>query len=250
MLIPRDRLGEEDMVFGRILRGESVDHFETVRRRKDGTLVDVSITVSPIRDASGAIVGASKIARDITARKRIEAELHDLQHRLLSLATMSATILSSPSLDAVLSASITLARDVFATDGYAVWRRDDKGSWRVVRSFGVSDEFAARIVTANAAHGVSSRMALSDHLIVEDVAAAPPVADMRDAYKAEGIASMIAFPLLIRGERTGTMVFYARRRRGFRDVDVQVGTALANLAAAALTTAELYEEQPMPREGP
>jgi signal transduction histidine kinase/ActR/RegA family two-component response regulator len=69
------------------------------------------------------------------------------------------------------------------------------------------------------------------------------IAEMRDAYEIEGIASMIVFPLLIRGERSGTMVFYSRRRREFRDVDVRVGGALANLAAAALTTAELYEEQ-------
>ena len=74
------------------------------------------------------------------------------------------------------------------------------------------------------------------------------VATMRDAYKREGIRSMIVFPLLIRGARSGTMVFYSRRRREFRDVDVQVGAALANLAAAALTTAELYEEQRQARE--
>ena len=78
ILIPPDRLAEEDMVLGRVRRGERVELFDTVRCRKDGTTVHVSLTVSPIRDAAGKIVGASKIARDISDRKRIEDELHAL----------------------------------------------------------------------------------------------------------------------------------------------------------------------------
>ena len=73
-IIPADRQDEEDQVLARIRRGEKVDHFETIRRRKDGSLVDVSLTVSPVRDASGAIVGASKIARDVSERRQVEAE--------------------------------------------------------------------------------------------------------------------------------------------------------------------------------
>src|ERR1041385_2593799 len=72
MVIPADRLSEEDMVLGRIRRGERVEHFETIRRRKDGTLVPVSLAVSPIRDADGTVVGASKIARNIAERQQIE----------------------------------------------------------------------------------------------------------------------------------------------------------------------------------
>src|SRR6185295_6881911 len=116
MLIPPDRLSEEDLVLARIRAGQRVEHFEAVRWRKDGTLVDVSVRVSPIRDAAGAIVGASKIARNISDRKRIEAQLQDVQHRLMGLAGASASILGSPDVDAVLSATIALARDVFSTD--------------------------------------------------------------------------------------------------------------------------------------
>src|ERR1700680_2740327 len=74
-LIPPDRLNEEDLVLAEIRRGQRVEPFETVRWRKDGTVVNVSVTVSPIRDATGTIVGASKIARDISDRKRMETEL-------------------------------------------------------------------------------------------------------------------------------------------------------------------------------
>ena len=75
MLIPPDRAEEEPMILGRIRRGETVDHYETVRQRKDGMLINISLTVSPIKDTHGRIVGASKIARDITERKRAEDAL-------------------------------------------------------------------------------------------------------------------------------------------------------------------------------
>ena len=81
LIIPDDRRSEEDGVLARLRRGERIDHFETVRRRKDGSLVHVSITVSPIRDSSGRIVGASKIARDITERRRIEQQREELLAR-------------------------------------------------------------------------------------------------------------------------------------------------------------------------
>ena len=74
LIIPLERHAEEDDVLARLRRGEIVDHFETVRQRKDGARLTISLTVSPIRDATGRIIGASKIARDITDRKRIEAE--------------------------------------------------------------------------------------------------------------------------------------------------------------------------------
>jgi PAS domain S-box-containing protein len=74
LIIPEERLAEEHDVLSRIRRGEMVDHFETVRITKDGRLLDISLTVSPIRDATGRIVGASKIARDITERRRLEEE--------------------------------------------------------------------------------------------------------------------------------------------------------------------------------
>lgn len=74
-LIPAQRKGEETLILERIAKGQSIEHFETVRLRKDGAEVHVSVTVSPIKDANGRIVGASKIARDITRRKQAEQKL-------------------------------------------------------------------------------------------------------------------------------------------------------------------------------
>jgi PAS domain S-box-containing protein len=85
ILIPADRQHEEPEILARIRRDERVDHYETVRRRKDGTLVDISLTVSPVKDDQGRIVGASKIARDITERKLTEAKLRDSERQLQEL---------------------------------------------------------------------------------------------------------------------------------------------------------------------
>jgi PAS domain S-box-containing protein len=82
MLFPQDLAKDESDILARIRRGESVEHYETVRVRKDGTKIDVSVTISPIRDNSGVIVGASKIARDITARRQVEGQLADQAEEL------------------------------------------------------------------------------------------------------------------------------------------------------------------------
>lgn len=81
-LIPSDRPNEEPEILERIRRGERVDHYETVRRRKDGVRINVSVTISPIRDREGRIVGASKVARDITEQKRMEGELRRYANEL------------------------------------------------------------------------------------------------------------------------------------------------------------------------
>jgi len=77
IIIPPDRQNEEPNILRQIRSGQRVDHFETVRMTKDGRLLDVSVTISPIRDANGVVVGASKIARDITLQKQIKKELQE-----------------------------------------------------------------------------------------------------------------------------------------------------------------------------
>ena len=94
LIIPEDRRAEEDAVIAQIRRGEAVSHFETVRRTKDGRLIDVSLTVSPVRDASGRVTGASKIARDITQQKQMQSALTSTQARLAAIvdSAMDAVI--------------------------------------------------------------------------------------------------------------------------------------------------------------
>jgi len=89
ILIPPDHLEEEPAILERLSRGERIDHYETVRLRKDGTLLDVSLSVSPVRDGTGTIIGASKIARDISLQKHIQ---QDAEKHARVLATLNAAL--------------------------------------------------------------------------------------------------------------------------------------------------------------
>lgn len=92
MLIPPDRQDEEPKIIEQLGRGEPVHHFETQRVRKDGTLVDISLTVSPVKDSDGRVIGASKVARDITASKRVEDALRQSEERFRMLADNMAQL--------------------------------------------------------------------------------------------------------------------------------------------------------------
>jgi PAS domain S-box-containing protein len=98
LLIPEDRQEEEVEILAHLRRGERFDHFETIRRCKDGTLRDISLTLSPVRDGSGRIIGASKIARDITERKQREIQLRESEERFRQLVDVGPQIvwLSGP----------------------------------------------------------------------------------------------------------------------------------------------------------
>jgi PAS domain S-box-containing protein len=98
VLIPEDMQDEEPSILSRIRKGERIDHYETVRRRKDGTLLDISLTVSPIRGPDGKIIGASKVARDISDLKRTlrqrELLLQEMNHRIKNLFALASGVVS------------------------------------------------------------------------------------------------------------------------------------------------------------
>lgn len=94
ILMPPDRVDEEPGILARLRNGQKIDHYETVRMRKDGTLLDISLSVSPMRDSTGRVIGAAKIARDITARKRIEAALSE-ESRILDLLNKTGSVIAS-----------------------------------------------------------------------------------------------------------------------------------------------------------
>jgi PAS domain S-box-containing protein len=121
MLMPPESIEDTELILGKIRRGEKVDHYETRRRRKDGVVIDVSLTVSPIRDSAGRIIGASKIGRDISKQKLIEAERRETERRKDEFLAMLAHELRNP------LASINSAVQLFGkleTEHELEWAKD------------------------------------------------------------------------------------------------------------------------------
>lgn len=117
-LIPEDLHSDEPIILSRIRSGQRIEHFETIRRTKSGDLLDVSLSISPIKDSAGAIIGASKILRDISARKRIENSLIQAE-KIAATGRMAATIaheINNP-LEAVLNLLYLLRPQVTSSEG-------------------------------------------------------------------------------------------------------------------------------------
>lgn len=117
MLIPPDQLDEEPKILGRIRQGERIDHYETVRRRKDGSHLNISLTISPLRTPDGHIFGASKIARDITERARLDG----IQQRLAAIVENSEDAIISKDLNGIITSWNNGAERLFGyTAGEAI----------------------------------------------------------------------------------------------------------------------------------
>ena len=117
MIIPADRQAEEDAILAKLRAGQRVDHFDTVRQAKDGRLIDISVTISPVRDSTGRIIGASKVARDVTSRKQAEKALEDASRYKDEFLAMLAHELRNPL--APISNALQLMRIIDPASGEA-----------------------------------------------------------------------------------------------------------------------------------
>ncbi|MGB9068959.1 MAG: PAS domain S-box protein [Candidatus Acidiferrales bacterium] len=140
MIIPPERRDEELEILARLARGERIEHFDTVRRRKDGTPIDVSLTVSPIRNAAGQIVGASKVARDITERIRAEKAVRESEERFRAIVETTPECVKLVALDGTLEQMNSSGLQMIGADSleavvgrsvYDLVAPEDRGRFRV-----------------------------------------------------------------------------------------------------------------------
>ena len=176
-----------------------------------------------------------------------EARQDDLRRRLMALVAGSGALFESPRLEDVLPAIVALARSLTRADGYAIWRLNAvDGIWEIGASWGVSDGFARSILLSQGAP--ARTVPIVEPLVAEDVGTHPQLQDRQEIYRAEGVLSMLAVPLMIAGVRSGAFTLYYRSRQRFDEVDVETARAIGNLGASAITTAELYDEQRRSRD--
>jgi signal transduction histidine kinase len=156
------------------------------------------------------------------------------------LIDAAAGLTRSLGLGDVLAAILDLSHRMIDADAHAIWRLDTAaGYWKIAQASGLSPEYVAEALHVPAPREEMS----SEPIVAEDVEELPSLSHRREGYRKEGIASMLAMPLRLHGRITGTLVFYYRKRRSFDAVTIRLATALANLAASAISTADLYERE-------
>jgi PAS domain S-box-containing protein/putative nucleotidyltransferase with HDIG domain len=242
MLIPADRSDELPEILTRLMDGESVEHYETVRVRKDGVHLDVSITVSPIKDASGQVVGASSIGRDITERKQAEKRIGRQLEHLAALREIDRVIASSFDMHYNLSWNLDSVTRELGVDAANVLVLNPVSSQL---DYGSAIGFRARISEkAFVRSGQSHAMrAVLDRQVVHipdlnaqsnDLLSARFLAD-------EGFVSYYGVPLIAKGSVKGVLeVFHRRPLKPDQDWLDFLNT-LAGQAALAIDNATLFD---------
>jgi PAS domain S-box-containing protein len=231
LIIPPDRLDEETDILTRLRLGQRIDHFETVRRRKDGKRLDISVTITPIRDSAGHIVGGSKVARDITEHKKVEraiAEAVRQQNALFRLADQlhragSTNEMLAAAFEAMFTAlecdraSILLADDERAMR-FASWRGLSEGYWKAVEGHTVwrADEPNPQPIC------------------IADIERASLDDSLKTTIWNEGIRSLAFIPLMTNGALIGKSVIYFNTPHEFCEKEIDLGLTIARQLAFAI----------------
>lgn len=212
LLIPPERQHEEPRILERIRRGDRIDHYETVRRRKDGSLFDISVTVSPLRDKTGKIIGASKIARDISERIQNERR-RNAQYTVANLLAGSVSIeeIGPHVIEAVATVGNWIAGSIwlrdFAHDRLAcaiTWHQESPGL----------AEFAeiSRATVLQGEQGLPSRVLDSRRPIwIEDITNDANFPRASNAQKAQ-LKGAFLFPLIAEGEVNGVLELFSPQK--------------------------------------
>jgi PAS domain S-box-containing protein len=223
IVIPHDRQDEEETILERIRRGERIDHYDTVRRRKDGSLVNISLTVSPVKDAQGRILGASKIARDITERKRAEESLSRRMEEQAALYRMTDRLHRAKSLEDVYDSALDAILRALPCQRASILLFDDSEVMRFVAWHGLSEEYRR----ATDGHSPWTPEARDPQPIcVDDVDKADFAEPLRATIKAEGIGALAFVPLVTNGRLIGKFMAYYNAPHAFTETEVDLALAI------------------------
>lgn len=227
-----------------VVRGGGVGAFTLgiTESERHYTEHDLSLAQELARRASLALDNSRlymETQRALAERSEAVSFYRKLEEQLTLLVEASDSLLRSLKLSAVLPAILDLSRQLIAADAYGVWRGSDSdGEWRTLASNGLSRQYQQV-----SARSFGSGPAITAPIIAEDVEAIPALASRLENYRNEGIRSLLVVPLRIQGIETGTIAFYYREPHHFSELEIRGATALANLAAAAIGSTELYEAQ-------
>jgi PAS domain S-box-containing protein len=224
-IIPPELHVEEKDILARIRRGDRLQHFETVRVRKDGVRIKVSLTISPVKDGTGRIIGASKIARDISERKRIQ----DQQQVLFELI---ARVNRAEALPDIFEAAFDAIRRSLASDREAILLNDATGQMQFRAWRGLSEEYRKAVAGHSPWRQDESN---AKPIFIPDVREANLPPDLRDIVLGEGIRALAFVPLTYENRLLGKfMMYYNSPRNPLPDESKFAETIASQVAFATV----------------
>jgi len=224
VLIPKDRENEEPGILQRLRRGERIDHYETIRRHKNGTLLDISLTISPVKDATGKIIGASKIARDITERKRIDRQ----QQALFELVAAINRAVALPEVYDTALDALLRSQDADRA-AIMLFEADHKMRFTVWR--GLSDEYRR---AAEDFLPWDRNDPVPQPMCFDNAPEVPVDEPMRTAIERQGIRSLAFIPLMFEKRLQGQLVLCYNRPRQFTREELRPAQAIASQVTFAI----------------
>lgn len=240
ILLPPDRLDEEPKILGQIRDDKRIRHIETVRRRKDGRLIDVSLSISPIKDDLGKIVGVSKIARDITDRKTQERELLRLANQQQELYRLVDRANKSESLDDLYETALSSILGAVACDRASILLFDDAGVMRFSAWRGLSENYR------RAAEGHSPwrpNEMNPEPIALDDIDDVELDEKLREAIVDEGIRSLAFIPLVNHGRLLGKFMIYYNEPHQIMREEMQLAQTIATQVAFSIVRKQVAVER-------
>ena len=223
-LIPQERHHEEPGILARIRSGERIDHYETIRQRKDGTLIDVSLTVSPVRDGSGRIVGASKIARDISEQKRAADALDRQAGEQAALYQFTDKLFRAQSLDDIYDSALEAILHAVRCERASILLFDSAGVMRFVRWSGLSERYRQAVE----GHSPWTRETSNPAPVwIDDISSADLDASLKQTVAAEGIGALAFIPLMAQGRLIGKFMVYYEKTHAFAGAELNLAITIA-----------------------
>jgi PAS domain S-box-containing protein len=240
VLLPADRQGEEPDIIARVGRGERLQHFETERLRKDGCVVPVSLSVSPIMDAAGEVIGASKIARDISARKRAEEALTKRAEEQAALYEFTDRLFRAGSAEDVYQAALDAIVRALGCDRASILLFDDAGVMRFVAWRGLSEGYRRAVE----GHSPWTRdIRNPEPITIDDIGTADLEAPLKATIMEEGIAALAFIPLAARGELIGKFMTYYRAPHAFVAREMELAVTIARQLGFGLERLRAEDER-------